>query len=169
MAVFRSYSDILVPVSSAADDHVTFSDLSRHPKEVAARATRLGRVRVTHRDGIDFYFTAADRQDLRDESLWAASRLFLALLKHDPAAATLRLAIPDVFPWVRHLSDQETRDFTVELAEVLSDAAELDADLAVRETIAGWRATARVKADQGAHHAAQIPTEGDFGPVDVTL
>ncbi|WP_229718592.1 hypothetical protein, partial [Nocardia jinanensis] len=38
------------------------------------------------------------------------------------------------------LSEQETREFTVELAEVLSDAAELDADLAVRETLAGWRA-----------------------------
>ncbi|MFI1459391.1 hypothetical protein [Nocardia carnea] len=106
---------------------------------------------------------------MRDESLSAASRLFLALLKHDRAAATLRLAVPDVFPWVRHLSEQELQDFTVELAEVLSDAAELDADSAVRETIAGWRATARIKADPAVRDAAQTPTEGDFGPVDVTI
>ncbi|MFI5718176.1 hypothetical protein [Nocardia sp. NPDC051750] len=152
-------------MSSTADDHVTFSDLSRHPKEVAERATRLGRVRVTHRDAVDFYLTAADRQDLRDESLSAASRLFLALLKHDRSARTLMLAMPDVFPWVRHLSEQETKEFTVELAEVLSDAAELDADLAVRETLAGWRATARIKADPAAYRAAQAPTEGDFGTV----
>lgn len=167
------YSDYILIydgiVSLTADDHVTFSDLSRHPKEVAERATRLGRVRITHRDAVDFYLTAADRQDLRDESLSAASRLFLALLKHDAAAATLRLAIPDVFPWVRHLSEEEIREFTVELAEVLSDAAELDADPAVREAIAGWRATARIKADPDGYRAAQTPTSGDFGPVDLII
>lgn len=157
----------MVDMSLAADDHVTFSDLSRHPKEVAERATRLGRLRVTHRDADDFYLTAADRQDLRDESLSAASRLFLALLKHDPAARTLLLAMPDVFTWVLHLTEEEVRAFTVELAEVLSHAAELDADLAVRETIAGWRATARIKADSVAYRAAQTPTSGNFGPVDV--
>lgn len=154
-------------MSMTADDYVTFSDLSRHPKEVAERATRLGRVRVTHRDATDFYLTSADKQDLRDESLTAASQLFLALLKHDPAAEALQLAMPDVFPWVRHLTDQEIREFTVELAEVLSDAVELGADLAVRETLAGWRATARIKADPAGCRVAQAPTSGDFGPVDV--
>ncbi|MBO0853954.1 MAG: hypothetical protein J2P18_09315 [Nocardia sp.] len=154
-------------MSLTADDHVTFSDLSRHPKEVAERATRLGRVRVTHRDAVDFYLTAADKQDLRDESLSAASKLFLALLKHDPAAETLHRVMPDVFPWVRHLSDDEIREFTVELVAALSDAAELEADLAVRETLAGWRATARIKADPAGYREATTATEGDFGPVDV--
>ena len=97
----------------------------------------------------------------------AASRLFRALLKHDPAAEVLRLAMPDVFPWVRHLTDQEVREFTVELAQVLSDAVELDADLALEETVAGWRATARIKADPAGCRAAQAPTSGDCGPVDV--
>ena len=156
-------------MSLTADDHVTFSDLSRHPKEVAERASRLGRVRVTHRDAVDFYLTAADRQDLRDESLSAASRLFLALLEHDRSARTLMLAVPDVFPWVRHLSEQEIREFTIELAEVLSDATELDADLAVRETLAGWRATARIKADPAGYRTARKATESDFGAVDFTI
>jgi hypothetical protein len=55
-------------------DAVSFSDLSRNPKSVAERASRLGRLRVTHRDAPDFYLTAADREDQRDETLTTASR-----------------------------------------------------------------------------------------------
>lgn len=154
-------------MSVASDDHVTFSDLSRRPKEVAERAAALGRVRVTHRDAVDFYLTAADKQDLRDESLVAATRLLLALLKHDQAVAAVMSAMPDVFPWVRHLSDREVGEFVQELVAVLADAADLGADLAVRETLAGWRATARIKADPTAYREAKEPTRGDYGPVDV--
>lgn len=75
---------------------VTFSDLSRNPKAVAARAARLGRLRITHRDAQDFYLTDADREDQRDQSLTTASRVFVALMRHDTSA--LLLAIPDVFP-----------------------------------------------------------------------
>ncbi|WP_223166557.1 hypothetical protein [Nonomuraea sp. SYSU D8015] len=52
--------------------------------------------------------------------------------------------MPEVFPWVRHLSPDELRAFTLELVEALSDAAELDVDSTTEEVIAGWRATARI-------------------------
>ncbi|MGW4423418.1 hypothetical protein [Streptosporangium sp. NPDC004631] len=69
---------------SAGDaDAVTFSDLSRNPRAVAERAARLGRVRVTHRDAPYFYVTAADREDQRGQTPATASRLFLALIKHE--------------------------------------------------------------------------------------
>ncbi|WP_202125826.1 hypothetical protein [Actinomadura physcomitrii] len=42
-------------------------------------------------------------------------------MKHDPGARGLLLAMPEVFPWVRHLSTEEVRAFTVELVEALSD------------------------------------------------
>jgi hypothetical protein len=58
---------------------VTFSDLSRNPRAVAERASRLGRLRVAHRDAADFYLTAADREEQRDENLVTASRMFAAL------------------------------------------------------------------------------------------
>lgn len=147
-------------------DTVTFSDLSRNPRAVAERAARLGRVRVTHRDAPDFYLTAADREEQRDETLATASRLFLALLKHDPTARTLVIAMPEVFPWVRHLTSAELRAFTLELVEALSDAAELNVDAGSREVIAGWRATARIKADPLEYARARKPTTGDFGPVE---
>lgn len=149
-------------------DAVSFSDLSRNPKSVAERASRLGRLRVTHRDAPDFYLTAADREDQRDETLTTASRIFLALMKHDTSARALLLAMPDVFPWVRHLSTEEVRAFTVELVDALSDAAELELDKNAHEVIVGWRATARIKADQEQYEEALRPTDGDFGPVEVT-
>ncbi|TDB87180.1 hypothetical protein E1264_15430 [Actinomadura sp. KC216] len=148
-------------------DSVTFSDLSRNPRAVAERAARLGRVRVTHRDAPDFFLTAADREEQREETLATASRLFLALMKHDPGARDLLLAMPDVFPWVRHLSPEEVRAFTVELVEAISDAAELALDASAGEVIAGWRATARIKADPEQLADAARPTTGDFGPVEV--
>lgn len=147
---------------------MTFSDLSRNPRAVAERAVRLGRVRVTHRDAPDFYLTAADREEERDRTLATASRLFLALIKHDSTARALVIAMPEVFPWVRHLSSAEVRSFTLELVEALSDAAELDVDATTQEVIAGWRATARIKADPVQHAEARKATSGDFGPVQVS-
>lgn len=88
-------------------------------------------------------------------------------MKHDLGARELLLAMPDVFPWVRHLDTEEIRAFTVELVEALSDAAELDLDVYINEVVSGWRATARIKADPQQHEDAVRPTSGDFGPVDV--
>ncbi|MCA2186157.1 hypothetical protein [Nonomuraea cavernae] len=125
-------------------------------------------MRVTHRDAADFYLTAADREEERDRTLATASRLFLALIKHAPTARALVLAMPDVFPWVRHLSPDELRAFTLELVEALSDAAELDVDATTQDVIAGWRATARIKADPAQYAEARKATSGDFGPVQVS-
>ncbi|MEV0150956.1 MULTISPECIES: hypothetical protein [unclassified Nonomuraea] len=155
-------------MSSNQADSVTFSDLSRNPRAVAQRAVRLGRVRVTHRDAPDFYLTAADREEQREETLATASRLFLALLKHDPTARMLVIAMPEVFPWVRHLTSDELRAFTLELVEALSDAVELDVDATTQEVVAGWRATARIKADPAHYAEARKATSGDYGPVEIS-
>jgi hypothetical protein len=149
-------------------DAVTFSDLSRSPRAVAERARRLGRLRVTHRDATDFYLTAADREEERDENLLTASRLFAALSHNQTGAAAVAAAVAEVFPWARHLSPAERSDFAAELVAALSDAAELAIDHNAHEVIAGWRATARIKADKDLYAGALAPTEGDFGPVEAT-
>jgi hypothetical protein len=146
-------------------DAVTFSDLSRNPRAVAERARRLGRLRVTHRDAEDFYLTAADREEERDENLLTASRMFAALSRSTAGAQAVAAAVAEVFPWVRHLSVRERAEFAAELTAALSDAAELGIDAAAREVIAGWRATARIKADKNLYAQALASTEGDFGPV----
>jgi hypothetical protein len=75
-------------------------------------------------------------------------------------------ALGEVFPWARHLSPVDQSGFAAELLAVLSDAAELTIDSTTHEVIAGWRATARIKADPGQYEQALAPTEGDFGPVE---
>jgi len=147
-------------------DAVTFSDLSRNPRAVAERARRLGRLRVTHRDADDFYLTAADREEERDENLVTASRMFAALSRSADGARLVATAVAEVFPWVRHLTAPERAEFAAELTAALSDAAELGIDAIAREVIAGWRATARIKADANLYARALAPTEGDFGPVE---
>lgn len=154
-------------MTSVPEDVVTFSDLSRNPKTVAERARSLGRLRITHRDSPDFYLTAADREERRDENLATSARIFEALMRQEAGTRVMLLAIPDVFPWVRHLTDGELGDFAGELFAALTDAAELDVDANVNEVVAGWRATARIKADKNQYAQALRETSGDLGPVEV--
>ncbi|WP_251055078.1 prevent-host-death family protein [Streptomyces sp. ISL-66] len=152
----------------ADPESVSFTDLSRNPKAVAARAAALGALRVTHRDAPDMVLTTAVHAERTEENLTTASRLFLALMKHDDGARSLLMALPEVFPWVRHLDDEEMRAFTVELLEALSDAAELGAREAVHRTLVSWRATARINADPEQLREALRPLAGDdLGPVEV--
>jgi hypothetical protein len=148
-------------------DAVTFSDLSRNPRAVVERAKRLGRLRVTHRDGPDFYLTAADREEERDGNLITASRMFAALYRTKSGIQAVESALSEVFPWARHLSSAERSDFAQELIVALSDAAELTVDGNAHEVLAAWRATARIKADKSQYPLTLEPTEGDFGPVEV--
>jgi ascorbate-specific PTS system EIIC-type component UlaA len=55
-----------------------------------------------------------------------------------------------------------------ELVAALSDAAELEADANVHEVLAGWRATARIKADKSEYARALQETSGNFGSVEVS-
>lgn len=112
--------------------------------------------------------TTAVRAESAEENLTTASRLFLALMKQDDGARSLLLALPEVFPWARHLDAEEVRAFTVELLEALSDAAELGAGDAVHRTIISWRATARINADPDQLRESLRPLDGDgLGPVEV--
>ena len=121
---------------------------------------------MTQRDADDFYLMAADREEERDENLLTASRMFAALSRSPAGARAVATAVAEVFPWVRHLSAAERAAFAAELSEALSDAAELGLDATASEVVAGWRATARIKADKSLYAQALAPTQGDFGPVE---
>lgn len=163
---FRIRSEYTGEVSAEPIDVVTFSDLSRNPRTVAERARRLGRLRVTHRDAAGFYLTSADREEERDENLVTASRMFAALARTEVGSHAVASALTEVFPWTQHLTGAERAEFAVELISALSDAAELKIDANTHEVIAGWRATARIKADKRQYKHALEPTEGDYGPAE---
>lgn len=74
---------------------------------------------------------------------------------------------PELFPWTRHLTAEDMQAFTLELAQALHDPAPpQNLDATAGEIIAGWRATARIKADPEQYAEALKPTTGDFGRVE---
>jgi len=92
--------------------------------------------------------------------------MFGALARSESGDHAVASAVAEAFPWVQHLSTGEQSRFAEELIAALSDAAELTIARNAHEVIAGWRATARIKADPSQYEQALAPTEGDFGSVE---
>jgi hypothetical protein len=128
---------------------VSFSELSKNSKRVAETLDRAQRLHITRRDGQDLYLTTARHDQEREETADITARLLAALLGADDGARTIGRALPAVFPWVRHLSADETREFVQELIDATHDAVQLDVHAGLHRVIVEWRATARVLADPG--------------------
>lgn len=155
-------------MSTTPAESVSFSDLSRNPRAVAEKASTFGSVRVTHRDAEDFVLTKAAVFDRWEESLSTASRIFLALMKQPDGLRSLRGVLPEVYPWVRHLSEQERHAFLLDVVGALSDHAEIGTVDALHQAVVSWRATARILADPAQAADAVRPLSGvELGPVEV--
>ncbi|MBQ0829370.1 prevent-host-death family protein [Streptomyces tagetis] len=126
---------------------VAFSELSKNSKRVAETLDRTQRLHVTRRDGEDLYLTTARHDRQREETADVTARLLAALVRSDVGERAILRSLPSVFPWVRHLSAQELREFVAELADATSDVAHLDVHGNLHRVIVEWRATARVLAD----------------------
>lgn len=90
-------------------------------------------------DGEDLYLTAEHHN--------VTARLLTALISSDEGARAVLTALLEIFPWARHLSAEEVREFAVDLVTATSDAVELDAHSNLHRVIVEWRATARILAD----------------------
>lgn len=145
---------------------VSFSDLSKNSKRVAETVERAQRVHIARRDGEDLYLTTERHDRQREETADVTTRLFTALIGSDEGARAVLLALPEVFPWVRHLSPAEVREFVLDLVNAIGDVAELDVHSNLHRVIVEWRATARVLADPEltAQLTAPLP-EDDYGEV----
>ncbi|MHB9860987.1 hypothetical protein [Streptomyces sp. YIM S03343] len=73
--------------------------------------------------------------------------------------------LPALFPWARHLSADEKRQFTADLAEASASAGP-DRRPGLHRVVTEWRATARILADPGltARLTRRLPDE-DHGEV----
>jgi hypothetical protein len=145
---------------------VSFSELSKNSKRVAETVERAQRVHVTRRDGEDLYLTTERHDRQREETADVTTRLFTALISSDEGARAILLALPEVFPWVRHLSTEEVREFVVDLVNAVRDATELDVHSNLHRVTVEWRATARILADPelAAQLTASLPGD-DHGEV----
>jgi hypothetical protein len=102
---------------------------------------------VTRRDGEDLYLTTERHDRRREETAEVTARLLAALIRSDEGARAILIALPEVFPWGRHLSAEEVRGFVLDLVDATRDVAELDAHTDLHRVIVEWRATARILAD----------------------
>ncbi|WP_369223345.1 prevent-host-death family protein [Streptomyces sp. R39] len=128
---------------------VAFSDLSKNSKRVAETLDRAQRVHITRRDGEDLYLTTARHDHQREETAEITARLLAALVRSDTGERAIQRALPSVFPWVRHLSADELKEFVAELIDATYDAAQLDVHTNLHRVVVEWRATARILADPG--------------------
>ncbi|GLW99206.1 hypothetical protein [Microtetraspora sp. NBRC 16547] len=145
---------------------VPFSDLSKHSKRVAETIDRCHRVHVKRRDGEDLFISTARHDRQREETADIAARMIAALLASDEGTRAVLHALPSVFPWVRHLAAEETREFVQELVDTTRDAVDLDVHATLHRIIVEWRATARILADPAltAQLTRALPDE-DHGEV----
>ncbi|MDT6984515.1 prevent-host-death family protein [Streptomyces lusitanus] len=145
---------------------VAFSELSKNSKRVAETLDRAQRVHVTRRDGEDLYLTTARHDQQREETADITARLLGALVRSDAGERAVLRALPSVFPWVRHLSTEEVREFVADLVDATNDASHLDVHGNLHRLVAEWRATARILADPDltAKLTRRLPDE-DHGEV----
>ncbi|MGP4058866.1 hypothetical protein ACTWP6_29310 [Mycobacterium sp. 4D054] len=94
------------------------------------------------------------------------SRLFVALMQHDPHVRDLVTdVVPQVFPWVAFLSREEVREFVVDLVSTMKAADSIDNPAPVAQVIDAWRHTAEVLADPELAAVLSGSSDGDFGAV----
>lgn len=133
-----------------------FSDLLRHPKDVAIEVDE-GDVVLRRRDEPDLRLTRADRETERAAAFAAFGRTLRNLAVHNPRA--LGEALGDAFPWLEFLPDPDRRAFVEEFSRVAAAAAELDTYGPMSQLVREWRATAEIHADPRLARRLRRPTE----------
>ena len=148
---------------------MTFSDLQLKGKSTVESWLRRATGRsllVRRRDAEDLVLTTASRAQQLREASSVTSRMFVALMQHDPHVRELISEIlPEVFPWVAFLSREEVREFVVELVSTIRAADSIDNPAPVIQVIETWRHTAEVLADPELAAILTAPSAGDHGPV----
>ncbi len=146
-----------------------FSELLQKPKDTVARMQGSAHrgIRLHRRDDEDLYLTTAARADEAVQVVDSTIRIFVAMMRSDPQAATiLAHACPEAFPWVRFLPEAATREFLVEFVETVRAAVDLGNVSLLASVIAGWKSTALIHADKDLHRDLTAPAGEDLGPVE---
>lgn len=146
-----------------------FSELINKPKDTVARmqgSLRKG-MRLHRRDDEDLYLTTAARVDEVVQVVDSTTRMFVALLREDPAAVDLLTRVfPEAFPWVRFLPAKGVRRFLVDFVETARASADLGTVSPIAQLIIEWKHTAEIYADPDLYKTLTADHgDEDFGDV----
>ena len=146
---------------------VNLSDLLNRPKDTLARLAGNRRLLLHRRDAEDLVLTTAERAAADTRVVRDTTRLFAEMMRRDPMVMKLAVqVVPAIFPWVRHLPDDEKQEFVAEWLDTLRAAADMDNNAAVDGIVAAWRSTAEVYADPELNAILTSEHDGtDYGPV----
>jgi hypothetical protein len=152
---------------TAVPAEANLSDLLNKPKATLARLADNRRLVLHRRDAEDLVITTAERAAADTAVVRDTTRLFREMIRKDPMVMTLAVQVlPAVFPWMRHLNDDERQEFAAEWLEALGAAGELDNGAAVEGLVAAWQHTAEIIADPELFAILTREHDGsDYGPV----
>jgi hypothetical protein len=127
---------------------VNLSDLLNKPKATLALLDTNRHLVLRRRDAEDLVLTTAERAAADTAVVRDTTRLFAEMMRTEPMVMSLAIQVlPAIFPWVRHLNDNERQEFTAEWLATLTAAAEMENNAAVEGVVAAWRHTAEIIAD----------------------
>ncbi|MFF4408211.1 hypothetical protein ACFY2W_03660 [Streptomyces sp. NPDC001262] len=151
---------------SAENAAVNFSELVNKNKQTLARLKETPRLLLRRRDGEDLVLTTAERAEQDQTVVSAATRMLVAMARHEPGSMELLLDIlPDAFPWVRFLPDSDVHAFAVELVDTMRAGESIANSSVVAQMLIAWQHTAEAHADSDVRAALIKDHDEDYGPV----
>jgi hypothetical protein len=151
---------------TATAAEANLSDLLNKPKATLERLGGSRRLVLHRRDAEDLVITTADRAAADSAVVRDTTRLFREMIRKEPTVMALAIQVlPAVFPWIRHLNDEERQEFAAEWLDALSAAGELDNGAAVEGVVAAWQHTAEIIADPELYaFLTRERDDADYGP-----
>jgi hypothetical protein len=145
----------------------SFSDLLRHPNDVAADLD-TGDVLLRRRDEPDLLLGLAERDAERAAMFRALAVTFRSLATRMPSA--LEEAVLDAFAWTEFLPLKDRHAFLEEFSRTLIASADMDTYERLVRVVREWRATAEVHAQPSlAKRLRRSVTVVDGGSVSVPV
>jgi hypothetical protein len=127
---------------------VNLSDLLNKPKATLALLDTNRHLVLRRRDAEDLVLTTAERAAADTAVVRDTTRLFAEMMRTEPMVMSLAVQVlPAIFPWVRHLPDEASKEFAAEWLNTLRAAVSMENNAAVEGVVAAWRSTAEIYAD----------------------
>jgi hypothetical protein len=125
-----------------------FSELVNKPTEVLGRLAATRALLLHRRDAEDLVVTTAERVE-QDRIVLSVASHMLSVLANNQEGLTMLShdVLPEAFPWVRFLPEDEMTRFADEFIATLRASTSLNNTAAVARLLIEWKSTAEVYSD----------------------